>query len=435
MKSYNTPEYNPNNAVLPSNDFFSFLDGELYYIALIKDSLYSKYIKINKENYYLSFEETDISAFRFEWTGNGYHLLSAADPELALTVHLSSIDNSYYVSLEPSANLNNQLWDIVPYNSGSTTPGISILTAFEYENCFLYLAEKNNKVSVSRNYTENTSLMLCSLSEDWITFGMACMQYLGWIYVTEKDAAKSIENYYTNMLTGLSQENILIYGNTPIIVNQSGGNFNKLTYGDTYMRGVACETIAVCNAIRIINGTGDPYGSDLFKITAEFELSGLYDNSFKKLIVKTGSALGIKKIRSIGTENGSMGGDPDKIKNCLEAHGISFKQVHVNDKPVFMKKNQKSEESMKEFDNELKNARCAIVSYNFSTLHQAIHTFACLPSGNDKIQTFNRFSNHDLKNNYLNESADNKTRELYPSCSKALAETNDSRFYSGYLIY
>ena len=49
MNKFETNEFNPNNVPLPANDFFSFLDGEVYYIGALQDGEYSRYIKTGEE--------------------------------------------------------------------------------------------------------------------------------------------------------------------------------------------------------------------------------------------------------------------------------------------------------------------------------------------------------------------------------------------------
>lgn len=435
MKNYNTNDFNPHGVPLPSNDFFSFLDSELYYIAVLENMQCTKFIKNNTDTGIMTFDSFSRSGFRFLWTGNGYHICSADNSMKVLTLHFSKETGSYYVSMEKNRNAADQLWDIVPYDGCRSGYGISIRSAVYYSGTYLYISVNSYRISVTKESANNTRLMLCSLSNDWITFGMACMQYLGWIYVTEQNVQRTIHNFFSNMLTGISPENKLLCGTTELFVFQAGGNFSRLHYADVFMNEVACEAIAVCNALRILYGFNDPSCSDLFRIAAEFELSGLYDDSLKKIIVSTGSALGIKKLSDIDVSEGSWGGDPDKIRFCLEAHGAKFTTVHIKNQPSIINKNKRAEIAASKFDDELKSAVCGIVSYNFSTLHQAIHTFACIPDDNNSLRAFNRYCNHTLNGNYLNNKAANNSKEIYSSCAEAVSQTKGARYYTGYLIY
>lgn len=226
-------------------------------------------------------------------------------------------------------------------------------------------------------------------------------------------------NYYQNLHTGLAPENFLTYHHQQLIIYQSGGNFPALKFGEVSMDDTGCEIIAVCNALRLLHEKSPADSSDFFKLAAEFEVSGMYKNIFKKTIVETGKFLGIKQLSQVSTADGAWGSNPLLIANCLTAHKISFRTAN----------------SSKQFSQELKKAVCGIVSYRFDTLYQAIHTFACI-SDNNKIQAFNRFSNHNLKNCYNSPSKSEKDHEIYTDIADALSQSqSDSRFFTGFLLY
>lgn len=431
MSRFNTAEFNPHNASIPSSDFFSFLDNEIYYIAALENSECSKFIKLNEESRIFTYDNFFRTKFLFRWKETGYVICTADNPSMVLTLKMDSEPGKFHITTERYQNRADQIWEILPHLSGSDPYGLSIRSASRQSGEHIYLGWDRYFLTASRGRKENTSMMLCPLSE-WITFGMACMQYLGWIYVTDNDVKKTLKNYYSNVMTNITAENALLYNGVGLIVNQSGGNFKSLNYGDVYMNDVACEVIAVCNAIRLSTSDFDENNNDFFRISAEFELSGLYKNSFKKMIVNTGTALGIKKLSSISTSTGSWGGDPDKIGNCLEAHNIPFKKIHIKDQNS-ISRSKKSEAAMLLMDKEITDSICAVVSYNFDTLHQAIHTFACI-SVNDSVQTFNRYCDHTPYGNYLNSGLTENKKGIFKNITQSVSSEKDALFYVGYLI-
>lgn len=432
MNKFNSSEFNPHNIPLPSNDFFSFLDNEVYYIGVLENSECSRYIKVNEEGKSLSFGDSEKSKFLFRWKETGYVICYADNPSMVLTIRSSNIPGAFTISPEKYQNRADQIWEILPFENEHTS-GIAIRSAMKQGGAHLYIGWDNYSVIATRNMQVNTSLMLCPLSSEWVTFGMACMQYLEWIYVTDSDIKKALGNYYTNSRINISPENALLHSGTGVIVNQSGGNFGKLRYADVFMDKTACEVIAVCNAIRLANKDFDETNSDFFKIALEFELSGLYDNSLKKFVVSTGSMLGIKKLSSIDTSGGSWGGDPEKIGYCLEAHNISFTTVNAKKQPG-MSKAKKAEEAVKKMENSLDNAVCAVISYNFNTLHQAIHTFTCDINGKN-ITALNRYSDYTPADNYNNPNTDNLHRSIFSSISDTIRSEKEALFSVGYIIY
>lgn len=429
MNRYETPEFNPHKVPLPSSDFFSFLNNEVYYIGAIENGECSRFLRLNEEVItYDSFEKTK---FLFRWKETGYVICDADNPSTVLTLTFSNESGEYILSAERYQNRTDQIWEILPHISESgDIDGLCIRSSAKPGGESLCIGWNKHAVTVYKSSSPSASLVLYPLS-DWVTYGMACMQYLEWSYSTDSDINKALKNYFSNLRTNISVENAFMYGTTGLIVNQSGGNFSKLNYVDVYMNDVACEVIAVCNAIRLLREDFDESNQDFFKLSLEFELSGLYKNSFKKFIVNTGSALGIKKFAAISTKDGGWGGDPDKIANCLEAHNVKFSKVHIKEQTV--PKSKKNEEAIRKADELITESRCAVISYNFSTLHQAIHTFACTYS-NNKVRTFNKHSNHTPEANYLNVNADDKTRGVYPSLAQVFENDSDAKFYVGYFL-
>ena len=431
MNKFNSEEFNPHGIPLPSNDFFSFLDNEIYYIGILENHECSRFIKVNEEGKSLTFGESDKTKFLFKWKETGYVICCADNPSLVLTMRPGTIPGSFFISPERYQNRADQIWEILPYKD-SNSHGISIRSAMKQSGGYIYIGWDSYSVSPLRDMQEHTSLVLCPLS-DWVTFGMACMQYLEWIYVTDNDIKKSLRNYYSNIRVNISAENAMLHNGTGVIVNQSGGNFSLLHYADVFMDGVACEVIAVCNAIRLVTRNFDETNADFFKLAVEFELSGLYDNSFKKLIVNTGTMLGIKRFSSISTLDGGWGGDPEKIGNCLEAHNINFRMINAK-KRHSLSKSKNSEEALTLMEKSLEGASCAIVSYNFDSLHQAIHTYTCNLS-DGKITALNRYSNYTPEQNYKNPDSDDLNRSIYSSLSETVKSEKDARFSVGYILY
>ncbi|MBP1568497.1 MAG: hypothetical protein J6U36_07650 [Oscillospiraceae bacterium] len=429
MNKFETREFNPNNVPLPANDFFSFLNGEVYYIGALQDGEYSRYIKTGEE--VLTYDAFQKTKFLFRWKESGYVICLAEDPSTVITLRNSNEPGKFFISAERYQNRADQIWDILPHFDENGDPdGLAIRSERKYSGSHIYIGWDKYSVIAVRGSDETTSLALCPLS-DWVTFGLACMQYLGWSSSTENDVGRALNNYYNNIRLNISTENALMYNNVGLIVNQSGGNFTQLHYADVFMDGVACEVIAVCNAIRLATGSFDEMNHDFFKLAVEFELSGLYKNSFKKFIVDTGSAFGIKKLASINTRDGGWGGDPDRIASCLEGHNIRFETVHSRDKNL--SKDKKLDGNVLKSDELIRDSLSAIISYKFSTFHQAIHTFACTFAGNE-LQTFNKFSDHTPGDNYLNRGTTAVQRGVYETLSSLFAYDKDSKFYVGYFL-
>ena len=72
MNKFNSEEFNPHGIPLPSNDFFSFLDNEIYYIGILENHECSRFIKVNEEGKSLTFGESDKTKFLFKWKETGY---------------------------------------------------------------------------------------------------------------------------------------------------------------------------------------------------------------------------------------------------------------------------------------------------------------------------------------------------------------------------
>lgn len=431
MNKFETAEFNPHNVPLPASDFFSFLDNEVYYIGVLQDGECSRFMKIGEA--VLTYDSFQKTKFLFRWKETGYVICDADNPSAVLTLLFSNENGKFTVSAERYQNRTDQIWEILPHlNKNGDIDGLAIRSASKYAGDNIYISWNKHSVTAETESSSSNTLVLCPLS-DWTTYGMACMQYLEWSYSTESNINKALKNYFSNILTNISVENAVMYNGTGLIVNQQGGNFSRLNYADVYMNDVACEVIAVCNAMRLVTGDFDESNQDFFKIALEFELSGLYKNNLKKFIVDTGSAIGIRKLASISTKDGGWGGDPDRIAECLEAHNVGYLKVHFKDQAASSKQ-KKAGEALKKADEYIKETKCGIISYRFSTLHQAIHTFACARTGDEenKIQTFNRHCHYTPAGNYMNEEADDDTRGIYQSLSETM--NSGERFYVGYFL-
>ena len=88
---------------------------------------------------------------------------------------------------------------------------------------------------------------------------------------------------------------------------------------------------------------------------------------------------------------------------------------------------------MKMMEKEISDSLCAVVSYNFDTLHQAIHTFTCVYE-NDHIQTFNRFCNYTPQGNYANPGLTDIKKGIFKTVTESVTSEKDAWFYVGYII-
>lgn len=430
MINYGNADFNPHNIPLPATDFFSFFDNEIYYIGALENGECSRFISIKEE--VLSYDSVNKTKFLFRWKGTGYVICDADNPSVVLTLKFSNETGNYFISAERYQNRAEQIWEILPHlTPDKKISGLSVRSAVKSAGSAVYIGWTGDEITAFKSTAETTVLALEPLS-DWITFGMACMQYLEWNFSTENDVTRALKNYYGNVRANISPENAVLYGNTGLIINQNGGNFKNLSFADVFMNDVACEIIAVCNAVRMITNDFDETNEDFFRLALEFELSGMYKNSFKKFVVNAGTALGIRRLSSISTKDGGWGSDPDRIGSCLEAHNIKYKKVHIKDQ-TSSSKQSKAQDALKKADELIMQSRCGIISYNFSTLFQAIHTFACAYEGN-KVQTFNRNCSHtpDIITNF---SIPDSERGAYATLTDAFINDRDARYYVGYFLY
>lgn len=367
------------------NNIGSILDQEIHYLT----SVYNHLIKFK---------------IRFIWCGNGYKVCAADNRNFVLTLDR----RSQTVSMQNKYDLKNQIWNIEPHKTSRS---------FSLKNDQYFLCIKNGSFQISDRHSRYSHLTLSPVC-GWIRFGALMMQYLGIIHVTDHDVTRAIDNYNRNIKINFSDNNKLRYNGNTIIIFQSGGSFSKLRFAESSMNNTSCEIMAVCNAIRLLTGKSSYKNYDFFRLSAEFEISGLKHSAVKKAIVTGGKKIGIRLLDRVPTNDGCWGGDPVSIRKCLSAYNIQFTVFH----------------NLTHLDNNLLDGKCAVISYSFDILHQAIHTFSGIRS-EGRFQAFNRFSDHSAELNYLNTEVPFEKREIFKNPSDSVLRYNcNNRFIVGYLL-
>lgn len=147
----------------------------------------------------------------------------------------------------------------------------------------LYLNYKNGELSVSTERNDYTNLLPMYIA-DWTRFGNAYMAYNEWIHGKNNNMNRAIENYKENIGedNGIDEDNQFSYNSINILLNQNGGKFPELIFGDNVpMKDVVCEVIVTYNALKLkgILGNDSSY-TKFFKLAVEFELNAKKINPF-----------------------------------------------------------------------------------------------------------------------------------------------------------
>ena len=156
MNKFETNEFNPNNVPLPANDFFSFLDGEVYYIGALQDGEYSRYIKTGEE--VLTYDAFQKTKFLFRWKESGYVICLAEDPSMVITLRNTNEPGKFFISAERYQNRADQIWDILPhYDENGETDGIAIRTERKYSGNHIYIGWDKYSVVAVLGTDDNTN--------------------------------------------------------------------------------------------------------------------------------------------------------------------------------------------------------------------------------------------------------------------------------------
>ena len=204
---------------------------------------------------------------------------------------------------------------------------------------------------------------------------------------------KTIANYHYNVRKQIDpNSNIHNYMGHDLLVNQSGGGFPAMNFHDSPMNEVCCEIMGTYNALVL---HGEPV--DFYKLAAEFEINATSD--------------------APSGDNGWAGSNPYKIGNCLDAYNVEYTTINnnlnLNDTietiitvDDYSDVDSTNKASCDEFDKELKNGVCGIISYKYATdcegylpfelklpveAYLAIHTYATVYNSYSAspISTFN----------------------------------------------
>ncbi len=229
------------------------------------------------------------------------------------------------------------------------------------------------------------------------------MEYLGWCDYVDSPAfdygvKRAIDNYFYNANIELAPENKIDYNESDLVVLQFSQGLARLRFADTTMDHVACEVMATYNAMCFSNGNNDDV--DFFKLSAEFEISGIRHNMFAWL---PDSILDNSDEAYLVTREGGFGSDPLKIKNCLISYDKQFYEIYVDYKYAFTDASplkKKHSENCEGLQNMCINGKGTIVSYVFDKVK--IHTFAVEYDTGEKLPltTYNRRNDEEAKMSY-----------------------------------
>lgn len=375
---------------------YDFLDQEIYYVEFdtacqnLENSASSAVIsKSNKK---------DSQKIKFEWfSGKGYKITALSDPSKALTISDISGDTGK-VSFKDFSGGDDQLWEVLPFYkkdsvfSKDYVYGLVIRSKVLIDDgCYgksLYLSCSQNKVSVSAERNLSCRIFFNNIA-NWDRFGKLYMVNENWISNNDLNVNRvnnAFETYKNNIGKGFS--NINKYFDTNYSVNvllgqsASGGKFQELKYGESYMSDVACEIIATYDALKMKNYIQNDYSfSHFFKLATEFEF-GAMKSSININIDKLDSIVGVD-ISQIGV----FGSEPKEIYKCLDAYNVSYESYNrdnymleaipfgngTGDKKFATKV---AELAAGRMDNNISSNDVVIASYNFSTMYLAIHTFS-----------------------------------------------------------
>ena len=346
-------------------DDYSFLDNEIYSIRVYHDDEnYSNPIEAisgssvkttNKANY----ECDDKNYFRFKWCGNGYKIYSV---KYESNNKVLTINQSGDVVLEEDKGLPSQLWEVLPYEidkDGYPIDGLRFRSKMWYTpdgKTTYFLSYDGTKLKASTTNSSN-KVKIFSPTE-WTRFGELYLNYMGWedtnvSNTAAKNYINNVKNYNESVKSGVIKDNIVYYKGHALLVYQNGGIFQLLKFRDQTMDGVCCEIMGTYNALVLHD---EPV--DFLKLAVEFEANATSDAPFG--------------------DNGWAGSNPYKIGNCLDAYNVEYttinNKLNLNDTietiitvDDYSDVDSTNKASCDEFDKELKNEVCGIISYKFAT--------------------------------------------------------------------
>lgn len=203
-----------------------------------------------------------------------------------------------------------------------------------------------------------------------------------------------------------------------MLLNQNNGYFPFLKFADSQMNGVICEVIGTYNAICIVNGNTDDV--DFFRLSVEFEINAIQTNYIETFNYGLfGEFLKSHLDLEEYDDDGGLGSNPRKIKNCLNVYNINYTEFDSGRLP-FDKHTAKREHQSysNKIENELKQGKSAILSYTFNFAN--IHTYALRYNSENSFIAYNCYSNDDSPSN----------------ASTIINSIGDNRyFYVGYVLY
>lgn len=297
--------------------------------------------------------ESSAQYFRFVSHGNGCKICPANDSR-AVTL------SEGCVGLESFSESSGQIWDIVPCDDMLMLKcGAGVLTLGG--SCKARLISPHG----------------------WTRFGEAYLNHI--CFEKTKHLRKPLKNYFSNVDIGLDSSSKEAINGCELLINQSGGSFPMLKFGQVKMSGVCCEVMAAYNALTLAGAK-----PDFFRLAVEFEMNAA--------------------IRLLGlAPKGTWGSDPRRIGRCLSAYNVPFRRIEPNEQA--------------NFDHILSHGKAGIIACRLPVmgLYLGIHTFAAV-SENGMLRTYNRFGNQ------LHSA-------LYPSLDAVLnCGKHRDRFMVGYVL-
>lgn len=362
-------------------DDYTFLNNEIYNIGQ-KDSNHYLYKQINvpaittgNSSVTMNTQSDDISQkFRFKWCQSGGYKIYALEGEKSNKVLTVDINDSNKIVVSTDRNLPEQIWEILPKKSSTESKGLifrcKAMDSSGKVNKPLYISVNSNGLEAVNSTSDSTNFKLYSLP-NWVRFGEAYLNYIGWQDTLDGIVATNFINYFNNKKTGLNSANYAKYNGKQMLIYQKGGAFPDLKFNEVKMDGVCCEIMATYNALTL---AGEDV--DYFKLSLEFEYNATNT-------LEGWTAIFPQQIIHIGY----FGSDPLKIGYCLDAYNVSYKTI-----------SSENGDSWIDFENELMNESTAgIFSYKLpenrkDDFYFRIHTFAVVYDTSNKSEPFKTFN-------------------------------------------
>lgn len=364
---------------------YSFLDGEIYYICGLNNNSFFESCDNKTSVISNKFTGNDNQKFKFEWCGNGYKIRSVATYNYILTLRQNT-KYSFEVTFENDKDDIGQLWEVLPYADEEYGLVIrSKVLCFDNNNNQwkpIYLNCSGSNIIVSTSKNNNTRLSFEDTA-NWIHFGKAYMDRLGWIDCN-CNASGAFDNYFKNIKYPLPSDVFDSVNGVNVILNQHNQIFKQLKLGDCQMYDVACEVMATYNAIQIET----QYKYDFYKIAFEFDINAIWNlpRFFANCI-----SLFYSDAKILGKKGGA-GSNYIRIADCLEAYNVAYDRNIIN---ISKYSNYDNIIQLFFYEGFLKECQPVTPVIIMSYFNKQIHTFNLVIKDDEKIYSVNEDCNAD----------------------------------------